>query len=45
LDDRKLSGEFLLGYHCERRALKLGDVSTLETNEETADNHTVEGGI
>ena len=45
LDDRKLSGEFLLGYHCERRALRPGDVSTPETNEETADNRTVEGGI
>jgi CRISPR-associated protein Csd1 len=45
LDDRKLSGEFLLGYHCERRALRPGDASTVETNEETADNQTVEGGI
>ena len=45
VDDRKLSGEFLLGYHCERRALRPGDADTLETHEETADNRTVEGGI
>jgi CRISPR-associated protein Csd1 len=45
VDDRKLSGEFLLSYHCERRALRPGDADTLETNEETADKRTVEGGI
>jgi len=45
LDDRKLSGEFLLGYHCERRALRPGGADALETNDETADNRTVEGGI
>ncbi len=45
VDDRKLSGEFLLGYHCERRALRPGDADTLETNEETADNRTVEEDI
>jgi CRISPR-associated protein Csd1 len=44
LDDRKLSGEFLLGYHCERRALRHGDTGTRETDEETADNSSVEGG-
>lgn len=44
LDDRKLSGEFLLGYHCERRALRHGDPGTLETDKETADNSSVEGG-
>ena len=45
VDDRKLSGEFLLGYHCERRALRPGDADTLETHEETADNRAAEGGI
>jgi CRISPR-associated protein Csd1 len=45
VDDRKLSGEFLLGYHCERRSLRPGDAGTLEANGETADNRTVEGGI
>lgn len=44
VDDRKLSGEFLLGYHCERRALRHGHTDALETNEESADTRTVEGG-
>lgn len=45
LDDRKLSGEFLLGYHCERRVLRPGDKDALKTNEEIAENRTEEGGI
>jgi CRISPR-associated protein Csd1 len=45
LDDRKLSGEFLLGYHCERRALRPGGAYALKANEETADSQTMEGGI
>ncbi|MGE3298402.1 MAG: type I-C CRISPR-associated protein Cas8c/Csd1 [Porticoccaceae bacterium] len=39
LDDRKLSGEFLLGYHCQRQALsppkKEDDTATAETDSET----------
>ena len=33
LNDRKLSGEFLLGYHCQRQALNL---TKLEKSEESA---------
>jgi CRISPR-associated protein Csd1 len=39
LDDRKLSGEFLLGYHCQRQALsppkKDDDTAAAETDSET----------
>jgi CRISPR-associated protein Csd1 len=45
LDERKLSGEFLLGYHCERRALKPSEASTPEIGEEIADNDTVQGAL
>jgi CRISPR-associated protein Csd1 len=38
MDDRKLSGEFLLGYHCERQALRLGETSPPEPVTETAPN-------
>ena len=38
MDDTKLSGEFLLGYHCERHALKPGEASAPEPNDETAHN-------
>lgn len=37
-DDRKLSGEFLLGYHCERQALRLSRASTPKPDTETATN-------
>lgn len=45
VDDRRLSGEFLLGYHCERQTLRHGDSDTVEADEKTADNSSVEGGI
>lgn len=45
VDDRKLSGEFLLGYHCERRALRPSDAETPEIDDDTAENRTLEGGI
>lgn len=35
LDDRKLSGEFLLGYHCQRQALNPPKVDVIATAEET----------
>jgi CRISPR-associated protein Csd1 len=36
LDDRRLSGEFLLGYHCQRQALWTKPET--ETDEGNADN-------
>ncbi|WP_297480623.1 type I-C CRISPR-associated protein Cas8c/Csd1 [Ferrovum sp.] len=33
LDDRKLSGEFLLGYHCQRQALNLSKADSAASNE------------
>jgi len=38
LDDKRLTGEFLLGYHCQRQALWTKQES--ETNEENAENET-----
>jgi CRISPR-associated protein Csd1 len=35
LDDRKLSGEFLLGYHCQRQALNLPKFDATAHDEET----------
>jgi CRISPR-associated protein Csd1 len=34
ISDKKLSGEFLLGYHCQRQALKFSSNRQNETNEE-----------
>jgi CRISPR-associated protein Csd1 len=36
LKDGKLSGEFLLGYHCQRQALAQPKVTAAETNDEPA---------
>lgn len=36
LDDRKLTGEFLLGYHCQRQALNPAKVNTNDTSSATA---------
>jgi len=41
MDERRLSGEFLLGYHCQRRALR--PKSESDRNEETAENETNQG--
>ena len=35
LDDRKLSGEFLLGYHCQRQTLNPTKANTAASDEET----------
>ena len=35
LDDRKLSGEFLLGYHCQRQTLNPPKVNTVASDEKT----------
>jgi CRISPR-associated protein Csd1 len=35
LDDRKLSGEFLLGYHCQRQALNPPKANTASREEDT----------
>jgi CRISPR-associated protein Csd1 len=37
LDDRRLSGEFLLGYHCQRRALNSSQQSDSATDQESTD--------
>ena len=41
MDDRRLSGEFLLGYHCQRPVL--WEPQNSETNEETAEDQTNQG--
>ena len=41
MDDHRLSGEFLLGYHCQRPALWAPQNS--ESDEETTENQTVQG--
>jgi CRISPR-associated protein Csd1 len=35
LDDKKLSGEFLLGYHCQRRDLNPPKVEAIDSTEDT----------
>ena len=37
LDDRRLSGEFLLGYHCQRRALNPSQQNDSATDQESTD--------
>ena len=37
MDDSKLSGEFLLGYHCQRRALMLPKATESDTSPEPTD--------
>ena len=36
LDDKRLSGEFLLGYHCQREALKFVPKPVIDTPDEDA---------
>ena len=36
LDEKKLTGEFMLGYHCQRRALNPPKTDTPNTTEDTA---------
>ena len=38
VDDRELSGEFLLGYHCERQALMSDKTAVPEVDEDPIDN-------
>ncbi|MEP6879574.1 MAG: type I-C CRISPR-associated protein Cas8c/Csd1 [Nitrosospira sp.] len=40
MDERKLSGEFLLGYHCQRRALLAKSETEQDENSETAPTET-----
>ena len=35
--DKRLSGEFLLGYHCQREFLRSGNTEDLEDSNESAD--------
>ncbi|MFA7465073.1 MAG: type I-C CRISPR-associated protein Cas8c/Csd1, partial [Syntrophales bacterium] len=46
MDDRKLSGEFLLSYHCQRKKLWNNPKTNPEndSNEELSTNANVEGG-
>ena len=37
MDDSKLSGEFLLGYHCQRRALMPPKATESDTSQEPTD--------
>lgn len=45
LDERKLSGEFLLGYHCERAFLKRGEASAPEIQEEIDEKANTYGDV